>query len=463
MAINLLVLGVSLSGAGVVGFPRAATADSPGRKFYYVRPPVKKAPLQQGASTQSVIPVKPAPLPSFETTPPSVPKISTGVSQVHPTPAAQGNSRPVLPSLPHREGISASQSHTVATPPILYPSQNHIPPHPSQIPDENMTIVTEPNPEGEYYPEYPKMTPNEVYPEYQQPTSGEVHQEYQPASNEVYLEYQQPTTGTVYPEYEIVTEPATSMNSEDTPLPQMGISVPPVPMRQDDVSGNSYLPSPNQRMIQIPGTLATQPGPDAPRPQDYSSDLYTVGDNPIQQAGFQMSKKAVKYGKTENQIFQVQLEPPGPERLFKLESESALKERMRQEVRTVDPTNRVSFPKEVQLTKDVYMGRKFPLSREIVAPNYVCHKRLYFEQPNFERHGWDLGLLQPGLCIGKFYWDVFWFPYNAGTEPLRHYECSAGRCLPGDPAPLMLYPPNINATGLASQATAVTGAAFIFP
>jgi hypothetical protein len=42
--------------------------------------------------------------------------------------------------------------------------------------------------------------------------------------------------------------------------------------------------------------------------------------------------------------FSVQLEPPGPERLFRVESEDALKERMRQEKRNSPKMDRLVFP-----------------------------------------------------------------------------------------------------------------------
>jgi hypothetical protein len=50
-----------------------------------------------------------------------------------------------------------------------------------------------------------------------------------------------------------------------------------------------------------------------------------------------------------------------------------------------------------------------------------------------------------------------------GTEPFRCYECSAGYCLPGDPTPLALYPPQLNLSGLIAQAGTVAGVSAIFP
>ena len=159
---------------------------------------------------------------------------------------------------------------------------------------------------------------------------------------------------------------------------------------------------------------------------------------------------------------------PGPERLFRLESEEALQERIKNEIVAIkDGPTQVNFPKEEALSQEYYQGRHFvgpngPLS-DVVEPNYVCYQRLRFEQPNFERYGWDLGVLQPAVCAGKFYWDCFWLPYHVGTEPWRHYECNAGYCLPGDPVPLLAYPPRLSATGALAQATAFGTGFALFP
>jgi hypothetical protein len=88
---------------------------------------------------------------------------------------------------------------------------------------------------------------------------------------------------------------------------------------------------------------------------------------------------------------------------------------------------------------------------------------LYFEQPNIERGLWDFGVFAPVLSVGKFYWDIATLPYHWGTRPGQHYDTSAGKCLPGDPIPFYLYPPELSLTGVAAQAAAVTGAFFIFP
>lgn len=159
----------------------------------------------------------------------------------------------------------------------------------------------------------------------------------------------------------------------------------------------------------------------------------------------------------------VPLEPPGPDRLFRLESEKSYMERIEQEHLQGPEHDRVEFPEEPPVSTDRYQPRMFPRSTEFVEPNYVCYKRLYFEQLNAERYGWDLGIIHPLLSAGIFYWDLVTLPYHMGTEPFRKFECSAGYCLPGDPVPLLLYPPEFSVTGTVLEAGTIVSLFAIFP
>ncbi len=89
---------------------------------------------------------------------------------------------------------------------------------------------------------------------------------------------------------------------------------------------------------------------------------------------------------------------------------------------------------------------------------------LLFEQPNFERGGWDLGILTPVANLGAYYYDLALLPYHALDEALStKIDCSAGKCLPGDPTPFYLYPEEFSVTGLVGEASVVTGLFFLFP
>jgi hypothetical protein len=159
--------------------------------------------------------------------------------------------------------------------------------------------------------------------------------------------------------------------------------------------------------------------------------------------------------------YRIPFELPGPERLFRLDSEEALFQRMRQEARERRPEELV-FPEEPALSKEPYYGRDWPKSRMLVEPHFVCHKRLYFEELNADRYGWEIGPFQPLISGLQFYKDVALLPYHIGTDPCRCYDCSKGKCLPGDPVPLLLYPPELSVTGALAEAVTVAGLAVMF-
>jgi hypothetical protein len=124
---------------------------------------------------------------------------------------------------------------------------------------------------------------------------------------------------------------------------------------------------------------------------------------------------------------------------------------------------RAIFPEETVITRERYAGRSFPPGYMVVEPTYLCYGRLYFEQKNLERYGWDLGPVTPLVSTAGFYWDLVTLPYHMWTAPCRQYECNAGYCLPGDPVPLLLYPPELSLTGLVAEAGVVTAMFAIFP
>jgi hypothetical protein len=186
---------------------------------------------------------------------------------------------------------------------------------------------------------------------------------------------------------------------------------------------------------------------------------------PVQRAAFQqMTPGPGVSGYEEKSAEQtIQLEPPGPDRLFRLESEDAIKERWRHELRTNRPTDRQIYPDEPILTRDKYYGRSWQARTLFVEPNYLCYKRLEFEQINFERYGWDLGPVGTILSPLAFYADLATLPYHAFTDPFRCCECNAGYCLPGDSVPLLLYPPQLSTSGTVAETASILAVLAIFP
>jgi hypothetical protein len=166
----------------------------------------------------------------------------------------------------------------------------------------------------------------------------------------------------------------------------------------------------------------------------------------------------------EGQEYDIRLTPPGIDTLFRRETEKDLQERMRQEALSRANPVRIEFPhEEPYLTKEPYKDRAFAPTSELVEPNYVCYRRLGFEQKNFERQGWDLGFIAPFVSAAVFYKDVALLPYHAGTEICRRYECNTGYCLPGTPTPLLLYPPEFSVLGTFFEAGTIAGILLVFP
>jgi len=161
--------------------------------------------------------------------------------------------------------------------------------------------------------------------------------------------------------------------------------------------------------------------------------------------------------------FQIPLEPPDMARLFRRESEGGLQARIRQEARRKLGGQRVFFPEDPPLTKETYTPRQFPPLTELVEPGFVMHGRLFFEQRNMERYAWDLGVLSPAASVAVYYKDLALLPYHFWTRPFQQQDSSAGKCLPGDPTPLLLYPPEISFSGLFGQAGAVAIGIATFP
>ena len=161
--------------------------------------------------------------------------------------------------------------------------------------------------------------------------------------------------------------------------------------------------------------------------------------------------------------YQIRLEPPGPELLFRLESEDQLQERIRQEAKQRNIPEQVEFPNKPTLSQTPFQARAFPSLTCQVEPLFVMHRRLYFEDLNHERYGWDLGFIQPLVSLGAFYKDVLLLPHNMASRPHTRYEASAGYCMPGDPVPYLLYPPQVTLPGSLFEAGVWVGLAGIIP
>ena len=148
----------------------------------------------------------------------------------------------------------------------------------------------------------------------------------------------------------------------------------------------------------------------------------------------------------------IRLDRPGREKLFgSRDTERELEERMRQEQRDGGGGDEVRFPEKPKLTDESYQARKFAPMVELSEPTAIVYRRLYFEEKNSERYGWDLGPIQPLLSTLAFFKDTVLFPHNFAANPCRRFDTNAGQCLPGDPVPYIVYPPELTGSGLLAE------------
>jgi hypothetical protein len=244
---------------------------------------------------------------------------------------------------------------------------------------------------------------------------------------------------------------ARAQESSDT-----GGNAPWRPTRQTKSSVTSDAPA--------KATITYHKEPDAPPPMTLQQAAYQQGPLSLQGSGAGGVTGPYTTATTDEASNLITLVPPGFERVFgRLESESSFNERVRQATRDRDLKDRTNFPPEPIVSKEAYKSRTFTAHNVIVEPNFVPHGPLLFEQKNFERGGWDLGILSPVASAGKFYCDFVTLPYHLASQIGRGIETSAGKCLPGDPVPFLLYPPEINVTAGFVQTAAVIGLIAIFP
>jgi hypothetical protein len=98
-----------------------------------------------------------------------------------------------------------------------------------------------------------------------------------------------------------------------------------------------------------------------------------------------------------------------------------------------------------------------------LEPGYVVHRKLYFEDQNSERYGWDLGMAQPAVSTLYFFKDVLIWPHKLASNMHTRYDVSAGKCPPGSPVAYYLYPPELSFGGGVIGTTAVLGTIFLLP
>lgn len=123
-----------------------------------------------------------------------------------------------------------------------------------------------------------------------------------------------------------------------------------------------------------------------------------------------------------------------------------------------------NIPERCGTGYDPFHGRSFVPATVQWTASGLCHKPLYFEQPQLERYGHELGpVLQPIVSSAHFFGNIPLLPYKMGIHPPYECQYELGHYRPGDCVPYMLRPFPWSLRGAAVQAAAVTGGAALIP
>jgi len=217
----------------------------------------------------------------------------------------------------------------------------------------------------------------------------------------------------------------------------------PAPARDDKIVTPNFVPAPKRASEATPVRFAEP----------------TTVPPPIKVLPVAVQKPGERYIVKEEEgvdIFQVAL--PGPQKQFTRISEEDFYKGIGKM-----QGGRAIFPVEPIISKEPFRPRDFPAMVETVEPSFLLHRRLLFEQPNFERTGWDLGIVQPVVNVGVFSYDLVMLPYHYWSDLHDRSEGNPGKCMPGDQAPLRVPIERFSVTGSIGQVGAIIGGSFLFP
>lgn len=107
----------------------------------------------------------------------------------------------------------------------------------------------------------------------------------------------------------------------------------------------------------------------------------------------------------------------------------------------VDGEPGADFPYECELGDEKFIPRSWPEITYMWKATGICHKPLYFEQPQLERYGHSWGpWLQPVVSGAHFFVSVPILPYKMGIRTPNECVYTLGYYRPGSCAPYMVDP-----------------------
>lgn len=121
-------------------------------------------------------------------------------------------------------------------------------------------------------------------------------------------------------------------------------------------------------------------------------------------------------------------------------------------------------PNECTLGDEAYLARSWQPSTLTWKATGVCHKPLYFEEPQLERYGHTTGHIQQPLLSGAhFFLNLAALPYNAGINPPWECQYPLGYYRPGSCAPWLVPPVPLSVRGALWEAGAIVGGIALIP
>jgi hypothetical protein len=122
------------------------------------------------------------------------------------------------------------------------------------------------------------------------------------------------------------------------------------------------------------------------------------------------------------------------------------------------------LPAECSLGEPALVRREWIPSTFAWHASALCHKPLYFEQPQLERYGHTTGpFTQPVISGAHFFLNIATLPYQMAINPPHECQYALGYYRPGSCAPKMIRPIPLSARGAAAQTGAVLGGVFLIP
>jgi hypothetical protein len=122
------------------------------------------------------------------------------------------------------------------------------------------------------------------------------------------------------------------------------------------------------------------------------------------------------------------------------------------------------IPTECTFGDETYEARSWQPSTLTWKASGVCHKPLYFEEPQLERYGHTTGhFAQPVLSGAHFFVNLVALPYHAGINPPWECQYPLGYYRPGSCAPWLVPPVPLSVRGALWEAGAWVGGIAIIP